>query len=815
MKEFQHLNDTAFPGLDTNVYAYQNSFDYNRWCANVRIKAMRVPWDGVQNVPYFETDAARDAWFDAQEGEAQTLASAINVLPDGTVPLPFPFTVAARFNYLMVEFPVMPSAGNPIAYESEQGAHRFYYFLRAIEQRSANCTLCAVERDEWVTFGNSVECDYMMLERGHAPMAAVTAAEFLSAPIEHNGLLMAPDVNYSAPALVAASSDVVLNERDMFALIATSADPTGDWGSRDANTWRVPAESEYNTQGAPTNYVFAVPVGGLAALMSNIDLNIPQLKATIKAVFLLSRKLFETTGSFVLEGVTCYYVNAHPVSLDLLDVSKDKFGYDAKYSDIAKLYTSPYAHIEVTDESGNVTEIRVEDTTGKLSLSVAAAIAFPVLGVDAQVEGVGGTRARTLTFENMTTRSAKFQGAWYKHLMHWDVPTYSVVQRAEAQNDYAGHYSRNQQRTAYENAYTSAVASANTGKANADASADTSVANTANSGAAQTQNTALAVAASTATTARSNEASTLITSIGNSTSQAAQAYDAGLQRGVQEADAQAVAATTLANAVGNIAGSVASGAASGGIAGAISGLVGGAISGATSGVNAAVMLNASSSKVELSISNSQSKVSSQNTSNASMTEASTGAQTDNNNTMSECATSQTANSVSTANANASNSAATAKANASRTQSTSIANAGRSRATSASAVDNAVKQAGLAAPFSFGSDSGGSVSITRPMMVSANVVTQPKGALAQAGDAMLRYGYALNQQWAVKTFAVMEQFTYWKAADVWLVPSKGTPEAARDRIEELLTNGVTVWTKPDCIGKVSIYDNKRREDLQTD
>nr|DAU86376.1 MAG TPA: Major tail protein [Bacteriophage sp.] len=807
MKEFQHLNDTAYPGLNTNVYAYKNTFDYTRWGENVRIKALNVLWDGRANVPYFADDSARDAWFDAQGGAAMTLTSAINVLPDDTVPLPFPFSVASRYNYLMVEFPVMPSAGNPIEYEGEHGTHRFYFFLRAIEQRAANCTLCAIERDEWVTFANSCECDYLMLERGHAPMQAMSAHTFLENPLANNGLLLAPDVNYGAPSNVAATYETVLNDSDIYALIATSADPRGAWGSKASDDWRVPAGSLYNTQGAPTTYVFAVPVGDLTAFMGNIDRDAPQFKATVKAVFLVAGKLLSLGERFEFGGVMCNLVNARPVDVPLIDLDESMFGYDAKYSSIAKLYTSPYAHIEVTNELGEVTEVRIEDTVGKLELNVALSLSYPLAGIDAHLLGIGGSKRRYVTFRNMTDRETELQGTWYKNLMHWDVPTYSVTQRAEVQNDYATHYSREQQAVSYNNAYDSAVASANTAKSNADASADTSVANTANSGQAQTANTAIAVAANTATVARSNQASTLITSIGNSTSQAAQAYDAGLQRGVQESDASAVAATTLTNAIGNVAGSVLSGALSGNPVGAAAGLAGGIVSAATSGVNAAVMLNASSTKVELSISNSQSKVTSQNSSNASMTEAQTSAQTDNSNTASEAATNQTANSVSTANANASNSASTAKANAGRTQATSIANAGRARDTSVSAVEKSIKQAGLSAPYSFGSDSGGSVSINRPMLASANIVTQPKGAIAQAGDAMLRYGYALNQQWHVESFAIMPKFTYWKASEAWVYPTKGAPEAARERIKALLENGVTVWTNPDEVGKVTIYDNR--------
>lgn len=829
MNKFPHLNDTAFPGTSNiDVYRYKNTFDYKRWGENVKIKVMQVPWDGINDVPYFESDETRNAWMDSQKGESQVLTSAINVFPDNTVSLPFPFDVMSRYNYIMVEFPTMTSAGEPLTYENGKGVNRFFFFVYAIEQRAANCTQCMLERDDWVTFINSCEAEYLMLERGHAPMAATDVDTYLSNPIANNALLLAPDVNYGSATNVGSSNDVVLNDGTIYACIATTADPQGNWGSKASDNWTVPASSSYNVQGTPACYTFALPASSLATFLANVDSSVPQFKRTVQAVFFVSGNLLSLDVSFTFASVECRAVNAQAMSLDLLDINKGSFNYPARYANIAKLYTYPYSQIEVTDESGNVTLVMIEDTTGKLQLSCAVSLAYPLIGIDAHLLGYGSAQRRTLSFSNINARTTTVQGAWYKALMHWDVPTFAVVQRASLENDYATHFDREQQRVSYENAYSTAVASANTGKANADASADTgktnadasantSVTNTANSGIAQTSNVAIAVAANTATVARSNEASTTITSIGNSTSQAAQAYDAGLQRGVQEADAQAVAATTLTNAIGNLASSIASGAMSGGLAGAAAGAVGGVISGVTSGVNAAVMLNAASAKVELSINNSQNKVTSQNDANSRIVNNSTDAQTDNADTASNAATQQNNNNVNTANTNAANSAntakanatrtqGTAKANASRTQRTSISNAGTNRDTSVSAVSNQIAQAGLSAPGTFGSFSGGSDAITRPMVASANVLTQSRAAIAQAGDQMLRYGYALNQQWKVSTFSLMPKFTYWKASEAWIVPGKGVIEGAREKIKHILENGVTVWNDPDEIGKVSIYDN---------
>ena len=72
----------------------------------------------------------------------------------------------------------------------------------------------------------------------------------------------------------------------------------------------------------------------------------------------------------------------------------------------------------------------------------------------------------------------------------------------------------------------------------------------------------------------------------------------------------------------------------------------------------------------------------------------------------------------------------------------------------------------------------------------------------------RYGYALEQSWDVHStgFKLMKNFTYWKAQDVWVdVRGSGRSDVA-DAISAILRNGTTVWSNPEMIGKVSIYDN---------
>ena len=92
-------------------------------------------------------------------------------------------------------------------------------------------------------------------------------------------------------------------------------------------------------------------------------------------------------------------------------------------------------------------------------------------------------------------------------------------------------------------------------------------------------------------------------------------------------------------------------------------------------------------------------------------------------------------------------------------------------------------------------------------IRMNIRTQTKAAIAQVGDAFLRYGYALHRAWDMSDgFHYGKHFTFWKAEDIWINEGNGLSGNAVNIIGEILLKGVTVWKNPEEIGKVSIYDN---------
>lgn len=796
MRDFPHLNDTDYPYLNNqDAYTFRNEFDYSQWGAGLKIRFYNVPWNNTDQAVQFESDTARDAWFDDNASKIVEIATAAEQVPTDYIDVPLPYMTAAGFNYVELVYQIQPNPAHPLDYAVAGGIYRYHYFITSCEQLAPSTTRLKIARDLWTTYVNRLDVAYLMLERGHAPMFSTNVGKYLENPQANASDLLAPDVNFGTPDIVTASDSAVFNPADgTLAVICSSADLTGN------ATDNVPALPLYVRQGAPSSFACALPAASLDGFLTALASQLPHLMQTIEAVLFIGSDYVNLGTAFTLAGYTLNRVEGKETSIDILDLNPESFAYPERYAQIAKLYTYPYAVIEITN--GEQThEIRIEETSGTVSAQALTSLAFPKAGLEVVLSGIAGTASRSIAFQNAGNRSVTLAGKWYDRSIRYDIPTYGVRISAATEYDYSTRYDRAQASLSAHNAYNSAVASANTGKTNADASAETSVTNTANSGSAQTSNTNIATAASATTVARNNKASTQLTAIGNSTSQAAQAYDAGLQRGVQEVDAESQSATTAANAVGNAAGSIVSGAMSGGIAGAIGGLVSSAISGVTAGVTNAILLNAASAKVELTITNSQNKVTSQNASNEGMTSETNNAQTDNVTTGNNAQKSQTKNLVDAANTNAANSASTAKGNASRTQTTSIANAERSRSTALSAIDNNIKQAALRAPSAFGADTGNDKAVTMPMIFAANVVTQQPSAIAQAGEQFLRFGYALNKPWSTDKLALREGFTYWQASDAIIRPASAATSAISDAADDVrarLIAGVTVWSSPEAM-----------------
>ncbi len=774
-------------------------FDYSRFTPNARLKMCNVPWCGdYENVVKFENDTERDAWFDALKGDVVTLDSMFNVKPVGSAKVPVPVTSAQGYNYLVVDLPRMTSDAQPIEYANGERKARYFYFILDAQQLSPlNSTRLVLELDMWTTYINGMQFDYILLERGHAPVASSPVADYLANPRDNSAYLLTADVNTGGEPYIERSRAVKnYSAASQRACIATTCDLQVDFGTATAPT--VPALSEPDTSGILAPRVYSVAVEDLQKFLRAMEKNAPWIKQCVLGVFFAPSELLTQSGGFTLWGVAVTICDAVQKVETFLQPGISDFGYPAQAAPFAKLYTYPYAAIRVSDERGQSSIVRVEDLGPQgIELASAVNLIMPYIVIDARLLGIAGA-TDTLTFQTMEGRTYDFGGAWGAYLKSWNLPIMQVTQSAASRADYTTVYNRAHAKLAADNAQASALASNATAYTNADnaaanivdlnrvnVNANNSITTNANAAAwkgataanqkrtagnrahaklaADNAQTSALASNATAYTNADNAAANVVdlnrvnvnannSITTNANAAALKGATAANQKLKADCDSDNATSTSMADLQNDVIaittannnataatrtiGSVVTGAFSGGASGATTAAVSGVTDMAVSfpSANAAAAVSQSSNVRAVGL--AQTNALEKTLHAAQYTAATYGIQ-------SETATNNTniRNDASTYSANAS--ATLTRTNAGNTKTTGDANANRAHATAIDAINAGLKQACIAAPVQFGASANGGMSATAPRALFAQIVTQRECDIMNAASAFARYGYTLK------------------------------------------------------------------------
>lgn len=907
MHQYPHLPQaTNFPDAQNAApYAqYRNEFDYSRWTAGTKLTVCNVPWDDNRNIIGWESAEERDEWFhNLEPAEHITLSTEFQVLPDGTIKLPIPFATLSRANYIFVEYPAPTSTGQPLDYADRTKEIRAWgYFIDNIRQLAANTSECRVTLDDWTTFAPYVHATYMQLVRGHAPMATTTVEDYLTDPVNHSSTLLAADVNYGDTANITRDHMFIpFAAGEKFVMFASlvspddldSLEPATDWQGTttpptyaDADSrwgyqytvndydWRM-GDRDYSQATTPVTpytagpttptagYMYALAATDARKFFTYLTTYLPQVMQTIQAMWILPAELINVaaSGSHSIGGVTVYDTTRANELPDIqISLTRSMFGYAAEYADIAKLYTYPYASLELSDNDGKTVEIRIENT-GDLELHRRTSLAYPYLKAQAFLTGVNGTGSKTYNFRKLDgtiDTATSWDTDFAEFMTNFDIPTYAIFM--DGYTDYAAH---NQQANVEKarmlalNAYHTGTRNNNTSYENGTDSADTAKTNGDAAAYAGRQNalasnaTAQDNANANADLTRTNMNNTIATAQDNLNKRTAnRAADWSNKKG--SAVDLNNETTTLSSrnlnedinfmntqfnveaATGAIstAGSAASEFLSGDIGGGISAIVGGAVSIAKDELILQATKTANTNKQANSINFGNNTTKIQNdTSDALIKNANNNdkAITKNNNELSDKNTTNNVNTMKnnaartkgTGDSNANRSYNTTVANNERTNTTSLNNLNESRDATTFALQTALEQAQQAteldyrnhrndAPRAYGSTSGDATpDVFAYRGYQIRVKTQSESAIRQAGDQMLRYGYAYNGAWTPESLNVMKHYTYWESSELWLDTDTHILDSGKRHIRNLFQNGVTVWRNPADIGRTGIYDNWKK------
>ena len=777
-RNFPHISDSEFPDVsNVDVYKYRNDIDYMRFdYSQMDITICSVPWDmgeahvgnrtisGIGNVVYFGSKEARDAWFASlDEKECFRFSTKLRQLHSAnTIDVPLPFDIASKFNYCYVRYSLVANDSSPLQYEDADGLREWFWFIREVEFIAPNNTRLHLMADAWQTFIYDLDITGMMLERGHAPMVATDIESYIANPVGNASYLLAPDVDYGSESRIVRNTEaVVFNDKDTMAIIATSADISGTWGSKANNDWKTPGYAFNDENGYPGYYLFAIAVSSLATFITNVNSTNPQFLQTVQGIFFISSSLLNLAQSPVTFcSVACYPLECSSMESELYELDADDFGYPERYAGIAKLYTYPYAHIELTDENGNVTIVRIEETAGKLLLESSLNGLIPSLTLNCHVNGIGGNAGSTLEFHSIDKLSFEGSGKWYDALYSWNVPVFGITQDAGTNNDYATHFDRDHRKVAADNAYYAQDNIADNRVANASLH---TTANTANNTADNTAVTANTGADRTLQFAQRDISNEVTSETVNN------------QIDYQYASGAIAAASALGGAAASAAAHP---------AGAIGAILGGLINAGAAMAATAASVNLDSNQAGMQI-----------LANEAGASAASGAMTTKLNTA-------------LANNNAHLSAANAltSGEAANDSATILANAVLQRGAEYNGIDCQIAGAKLNAPIAFGRQANADTAASRPLGLWANIVTESDYAIRRAGDEFLRYGYAYDAYWEFNgDWNACDKFTYWKLSDFW-VKGLNIPDMYVDKIRFFLFGGVTVWSAPEYIGTTSIYEN---------
>lgn len=841
--KFPHLDGvTPFPGDGAHVYEqYVNTYDYHMWTPNTKIKLCYARWrDDGRDVVKFRDDAARDEWFDSLDGEAVTLDTSMYIAradSDG-VKIPVPYMTAQRYNYLVVDY-TADIMHSPLQQADCQT--RYHYFVTRITAEAPNTTTLVLQRDVWTDYINTTTINGLLLSRGHAPLTEMTPAQLLANPRANCRDFTLPDVDYgNAASNVRKSTPVNLQNGARYICLAATFSPSqlqamsgvrgtnvtdsnpsysNDDGTVGGFAWGAGSVSTSNVTGAGTAYnsvdnltasnvtVYALDSSKISGdYFDTLFAYYPHIMSQITAVFVATANMMRLGAGVGVNGVDWHTVSGTRTKLADIDLTVNDFGYAGEYARITRLYLAPYAHLEISDNVGNKTHVEIADC-GRLSAQSVTSLSYPILRQIAWLDGVGGDGNTSISINalNGANITADVPNAdMLKTLISHDIPIYALqrraidAHRAEAYNREVAQ-ARENSIISYENGARSAnVSLANTNRSNANSIANTTLSNTLNSTVTDNANSA-----SNTIYASNMQQQNMLLTAANDKIDELNAASLDLTTNLVNTEITASAIGTVTAAIGTI-GTAATGiavtAATGGAAAPmIAAGLGAAGSIGLSGASFAT--GASKTTAEAAYKQEYNDTAAwaakkYNTHANSVSIAMAGTQlvestklnTNNTNASNTTNTSITANNAATSNANAA---------ASRNQ--SVDNAKRVMVNARSNVNAAWRDLLNHAAQPVGAYGGDNFrQATGLDTLTVKIVTEDNGAIAAAGDYMLRYGIASNKLYNEPDLTPCQHFTYWQAEDVWLTNNLAGNDAL-DTMRERLTDGVTIWNDPDEIG----------------
>lgn len=179
----------AYPDESVGVEPFTSSIGFtpSTWPVNTKLTLCNVPWDNdYRDVVRFDTATARDNYFSSLGGKRVVTEHATFCKPNEPVSINVPYSAAYTYNYLIVENPAQPVAG-------EVTPPKLYYFVVGVSMINPNNTRLWIQLDVWMTYQIGLQIGRAFVERGHVALHAWRNSSIAEISSRSRRYLMAPE----------------------------------------------------------------------------------------------------------------------------------------------------------------------------------------------------------------------------------------------------------------------------------------------------------------------------------------------------------------------------------------------------------------------------------------------------------------------------------------------------------------------------------------------------------------------------------------------------------------------------------------------
>lgn len=363
----------------------------NTWPVGTEVTLLQVPWDAnYRDIVVWDSEKQRNDYFDnlaLQSSKSWRSKKFSYCQPNMPIDIPVPYSAAYKYNYVVVQNPMMPVEG-------EESPIKLCYFIIDTEYVAPSTTRITLQLDVIQTYQFGVCLGNMFVERGHM---AVSNAIFKDGLQNIQGQYLRKYLN--VPEGLDIGDSYVMANHEWYPLtdaasgdigkiiIISSADLAADPGTVDSPNLNV-ADGQ-NADGIPSGCnVYSMTLSTFKAVLNAMKekswvAQCIQSVSTFPARLLSAGQDVQLFGN---SGITMQFLG----ETDTLEFPLKTYAHTGNiyqqlsngvpdgYHGLYKAYTYPYSLIELTAYNGNSVFVKPELVYGNtLALTVIGCAVAP------------------------------------------------------------------------------------------------------------------------------------------------------------------------------------------------------------------------------------------------------------------------------------------------------------------------------------------------------------------------------------------------------------------------------------------------------